>query len=124
MPSSTVIVLSRGCLPASGGCCGEPSDQSPSCCRSSSAFGPTTAIAFSFAGSSGRSQLAALHRLDGAFVELRRRHDEVVAGADRHRGRVGVGRRDLLLVHEAADVVPVGHQHAREAPLVLEDLAE
>ena len=42
----------------------------------------------------------------------------------RHRGRVGVRRRDLLLVHEAADVVPVGHQHAREAPLVLEDLPQ
>ena len=185
MPSSTVTVFSRGCLPASGGCCGEPSDQSPSCCRSSSAFGPTTAIVFDLArverqqavvlqqhealargvehrgavvgardlGRRPREvgparvleqahpelegeealqrlvdlrllQLAALHGLDRALVELRRRHDEVVAGADRHRGRVGVRRRDLLLVHEAADVVPVGHQHAREAPLVLENLAQ
>ncbi len=186
MPSSTVVVFSRGCLPASGGCCDEPSDQSPSCCRSSSALGPTTAMDFTFAGSSGSrplfwrstrlwraaarltarwsgratstaarsrsgrrgileethaelqrqqagagrvdlrlGQAAAAHGLDGALVELRGGHHDVVAGAQRHDRGIGVGRRrPSALVTRRPTLSQSVTTHAAEAPLVLEDVGE
>ena len=62
-------------------------------------------------------QQAGLHGLDGTFVELRRGHDQVVAGLDRIRGGVHVVGLDLLLPHGTADVVPVGDQRALVVPV-------
>ena len=69
-------------------------------------------------------EAAAAHGLDGSLVELRGGHHDVVASAQRHDRGIGVGGADLLLPDEAPDVVPVGHDHAAEAPLVLEDVDE
>ena len=57
------------------------------------------------------------YRFDRTFVELRRGHDQVVAGLDRVRGGVHVIGLDLLLPHGTADVVPVGDQRALVVPV-------
>ena len=49
---------------------------------------------------------------------------EVVAGVDGDRRRLDVVGADPLVVDHPADVVPVGHQRAGEAPLALEHVVE
>src|SRR5258708_24848107 len=49
-----ILVQARGCLPFWAGCCGPPRDQSPSCAKSLSAFGPITAIFRNFPAFNGK----------------------------------------------------------------------
>ena len=61
-----------------------------------------------------------LHPLE----EPRRRHHHVVAGVHRARGGVLVVRGDPLLPDHPPDVVPVGDERARPAPLAAQHLVE
>ncbi len=67
---------------------------------------------------------AAVHRLERALEEARRRHDHVVAGAHGRGGRVHVVGLDVLLPDHAAHVVPVGDERAGVAPLAAQDVVE
>ena len=62
-------------------------------------------------------QQAALDGLDGALIELRRSHDQIVACFDRIRGGLHVIGLDLLLPHGAADVVPISDECALVVPI-------
>ena len=69
-------------------------------------------------------QQPAVDRVESTLVELRRRHDHVVAGL--HRGGCGVRvvGLHLLLPHHPADVVPVGDERPGVAPLAAQHVAQ
>ena len=185
MPSSTVVVFSRGCLPAAGGCCGRAqrpvaellpdrrrrsgrrprwsgptpgsSGSRPSFCRSTRLSRAAARFTARWSGraisAAARAEVGAARVLEQPHAELQRQQPPRRARRSRprpaarcapprarprrtagvvimmslpartrhHRG-VGVGGADLLLRDQPADVVPVGHDHALEAPLVLEHL--
>ena len=69
-------------------------------------------------------QQAGVHGFDGAVVELRCGHDQVVAGFDCVCCGLHIIGFDLLLPHCAADVVPVGDQRALVVPVTAQLIGE
>jgi len=65
-----------------------------------------------------------VHGLDGAVVEPRRGHDQIVAGLDRVGGGVHVVGLDLLLPYGTAHVVPVGDEGAVVLPCAAQLVGE